>query len=92
MTKIARPVAVASSPIHQHDCEDCMFLGSIDGKDMYHCAADGCYIKRTGSRPEQNGALSMDFAPFPPGTEYALAMEIHNRAGKNFQPKVYKTL
>lgn len=91
MTKIARPIRFATAPKFLHDCAECMFLGTVDGIDLYHCPGDGCYIKRTGDRPEQNGALSVDFAPFPPGTEYALALAIHNRAGKDFRPRVYTT-
>lgn len=92
MTKtlfVARAVRFATAPEFQHDCDQCMFLGTVDAVDMYYCPKDDCYIKRTGDRPEQNGAISLEFAPFPPGTEYALAIKIHERAGKDFRPRVW---
>jgi hypothetical protein len=29
-------------PLYEHDCDQCTFLGTFEGRDLYHCA---------GSRP-----------------------------------------
>lgn len=26
-----------STPIHEHDCDRCKFLGSFNGEDLYYC-------------------------------------------------------
>ena len=36
-------------PLHKHDCERCMFLGSINGMDGYYCPTGETYILRFSS-------------------------------------------
>ena len=36
---------MTTQPLHNHDCESCIFLGSINGADLYVCKA---YHQRDG--------------------------------------------
>jgi hypothetical protein len=63
------------APRFEHDCEECQFLGSLDGQDLYACkTARGVeYCARFGDEPHQYGSLG---SMCPPGTPYALAQAL----------------
>jgi len=37
-----------SKPIHVHDCDECVYLGSEDGCDLYYCDREPTLIARYG--------------------------------------------
>jgi len=71
------------SPTFTHDCEDCLFLGSLDGDDLYVCK-DG-YTRRFGNDGEQCGSLG---SLAPAGTPYAFAAKL---AQSGRPPHAYTT-
>jgi hypothetical protein len=38
----------ANSPKFTHDCNACVFLGHLDGNDLYICDGDPAYVARFG--------------------------------------------
>ena len=40
-----------SKPIHQHDCDRCVFLGTLDQRDLYFCPGEPTVIARRSSDP-----------------------------------------
>jgi hypothetical protein len=38
-----------AQPLHKHDCDNCEFLGIINGKDAYYCPTGGTFILRHSS-------------------------------------------
>ena len=50
------PVAEKQKPLYQHDCEDCIYLGSDEIRDYYFCLGhsandSGTLIIRLGNYP-----------------------------------------
>jgi hypothetical protein len=46
-------------PQFEHDCEDCKFLGSYDGRDLYFCPGGGPTIiaRRSSDPPDYSSGL-----------------------------------
>ena len=44
--KVAKLVARNVKPIHEHDCPLCMFVGRLDGMDLYICQKPGQSVYR----------------------------------------------
>lgn len=84
MVKIAKLVSRNVKPAHSHDCEQCRFLGSLNGEDLYFCPNDGSYVRRTSSEPSDCGSLG-DLTP--EGTAYNLARVIRER---RLPPNAYR--
>ena len=65
-------------PVHDHDCEGCIFVGSDvpwDGEprcnqvDLYVClqpSGDHCLIRRYSSEGSQYGCVTLSWNPLPP--------------------------
>lgn len=88
---IAKLIGRSVRPIFEHDCEDCRFLGRLDGKDLYVCKQgstrdDPALVIRFGSEPAWNSAARIQDAQ--PGSAYALARELSRRNG---EPNSYIT-
>jgi hypothetical protein len=84
----AKLVSRNVSPIHSHDCNQCRFVGRLDGKDLYVCRKPGLpieYIARFGSTDREYTSLG-DWTP--EGTEYNLAKQIEAR---RLPPNQYRT-
>lgn len=65
----ARKVQSNILPRFEHGCDRCLFLGSLDGSDLYYCRACGDYIRRYGSEDWER-----DVNPIPAkGTPLAFA-------------------
>lgn len=73
--KKATLVSTHAVPKFQHDCDNCEFLGSLDGKDLYACKTDRGveYSARFGDEPHQYGSLG---SMCPEGSPYALAQAL----------------
>lgn len=83
--RVARCVRKNVRPRYAHDCEDCVFVGSLDGKDLYVCSKTGEFVSRYGSGGPKYGSLG---GLTPPGTDYALAAKLAARGGT---PNAYVT-
>lgn len=87
---IARPVSkIAIRPQHDHDCDDCRFLGAAGTHDLYFCPGHGgAYIVRHSSRDYDNGSFGLDMGlPPPKGSLYALAAAI---VARKLPPRHYR--
>ena len=76
MKKLARLVARNIKPKFARDCEACLFVGRLDGQDLYLCGGDGSYLRRYGNEESQNGSLGR---MAPEGSAYALIRELVRR-------------
>ena len=76
------------TPLYQHNCERCVFLGSYDGSDLYYCKAtfghpQGTVIARHSSEGiDYNSGLftAMQVAPDEPNRELRALGEAYRRA------------
>lgn len=74
--KTAKLVARMVRPLYQHDCDECRFLGRLDGKDLYCCSRTGEFTARHGNEDHQYGSLG---TLTPEGTQYSLARQLLDR-------------
>ena len=54
------------TPIYEHDCDKCVFLGNYDGHDLYYCPAGvrGTVIARfSGGGPDYSSGLPFGRRP-----------------------------
>ena len=87
---IAKLTARNVRPLHTHDCTACVFLGILDGLDLYACK-DGSLIRRFGERSSY-GSLPADIAP-PAGSPYAFAAVLLARSAvPGFTPNTYRSV
>lgn len=63
-------------PCFAHDCQDCQFLGRLNGEDLYCCKRDGSYVRRYGHLGSEFGSAG-EYAP--EGSPYALAKILWER-------------
>lgn len=87
MTKKAKLVSTHAVPKFAHDCDNCEFLGSLDGHDLYACRTERGveYSVRFGDEGHQYGSLG---SLCPEGTPYALAQALlarRNCVGASFR-------
>ena len=80
----AKMVHGYAEPKFEHDCDQCRFLGRLDGEDLYVC--QGGYTRRFGDEPHANGSLG---ELTPPGTPYAFAAALQER---DLPPAEYRTV
>ena len=81
-TKRAQLVSANPAVPHfAHDCDQCKYLGRLNGEDLYYCPQDDTFIRRFGDRDEENGAMAADLAwgGYIPGTPYAFASLVQAR-------------
>lgn len=95
---LASIIARNVRPCFKHDCKHCVFLGSLDGQDLYVCTAHGgtTYQRRMSSRPDHYGSVDAPSVPLlAKGSPYALAAALdairHSR-GKGFRANAYRTV
>ena len=91
--KIARPISkLTVRPQHDHDCNKCNFIGSLDGADLYYCpvlGGDASIIVRRSSEPSDNSAWGLDWGKPPAGSPLAAAFAILARGNP---PRAYRTV
>jgi hypothetical protein len=73
--KKARMVSTHAVRKFVHDCDNCEFLGTLDGQDLYACKTERGveYSARFGDEGHQYGSLG---SLCPEGTPYALAQAL----------------
>lgn len=47
-----------AEPRHQHDCEECVFLGTHERYDLYYCKANPTVIARYGTEGDYLSGLA----------------------------------
>ena len=82
-TKRAQLVSANPAVPHfAHDCDQCKYLGRLNGEDLYYCEGHDEFIRRFGDDGPDYGAMPAD-AIFGThqftGTPYALASQLHLR-------------
>ena len=75
--KVARLIKENVRPFYKHDCDQCVFLGRLDGKDLYVCNETN-FIGRFGDKPRQYGCM-VDHTPT--GTTYSFAKQLKRKFG-----------
>lgn len=83
--KIARRTAPAARPAFTHDCEECRFVGTLDGQDLFICGS-GEYTRRFGNAPHECGSLGRIA---PEGSAYSLIRALVER---KLPPAAYVTV
>jgi len=83
--KTAKLVTRRIRPLYRHDCDECRFLGRLDGKDLYCCSRTGDFTARFGSGESQYGSLG---TLTPGGSPYSLARQLLDR---RLPPNEYMT-
>jgi hypothetical protein len=80
-------MAASEAPMYEHDCDDCIFLGRADGRelyngvevvDLYYCPNSwehGSYVMRTG-----NDGPEYQSGPLANGTGWGPNDEVYRRA------------
>lgn len=80
------------APSHEHDCDRCKLIGSLDGKDLYYCPVFGGnaeVVVRSSSEPSDVSAWGLDWGMPPAGTHLAAAFAI---LARGVQPHAYRTI
>lgn len=73
MTTVAHIVARNVNPTFKHDCCRCVFLGKLDGKDLYFCPGEESVVIRNGSNEPQYCSLYVGIVDqLPNGSPYKL--------------------
>jgi hypothetical protein len=91
MTKIAKLVARNVNPRFSHDCARCLFVGQLDGEDLYACGAGGeaSLVRRFGDDGPDYGSLPAEFRP--EGSAYALAGKLADLVCDGAAPSAWRT-
>lgn len=74
--RLARLVRRQVSPVFRHDSESCVFLGRLDGQDLYFYPPAGTLLGRFGNEPHEHRILGESS---PEGSPYSLARELMRR-------------
>lgn len=76
--KKAKLVCKNVKPVHEHDCDNCKFVGRLNGQDLYACVTPRGveYSARYGSDGPQYSSLG-SFTPEE--SPVALAKALHER-------------
>lgn len=65
------------APKHDHDCDCCVFLGSLNGTDHYFCPSQGELVQRLSSRDDDYRSMPLAVVrqiPAPHHYELTLAL------------------
>lgn len=94
-TTIAKLIARNVSPTFAHDCPHCLFLGTLDGCDLYYCPRTAnrfgeiCY--RHGNDGPAYGALPLNLASAcrGDGSPYSLILALVDRFAASGHPSAW---
>jgi hypothetical protein len=65
---------LTSTPLYDHDCDACTYLGTVDGHDLYFCdGTDKTLIARYGIDGDYKSGLHMVGCDFHISTAYRVA-------------------
>jgi hypothetical protein len=95
--RIAKLTARNVRPVYAHDCNICIFLGALNGNDLYFCPApsprdESSVIARFGARDEEYKSLPEDsVSHLPVGSilKFVAVLTEKYRKTANFVPNAY---
>ncbi len=74
-------------PLHQHDCDECQFLGQNVERgtvyDLYYCPPQDTYIARHGVDGEYGSCSSVFAHRYEENTPIGQAVALHKLGPKN---------
>ena len=69
-----------TTPIHQHDCDNCKYLITTNDMDMYYCDQGGhgdTIVRRFGSEPEEYGSSGLRLHSINPEVALGMLVAVH---------------
>ena len=69
-----------TTPIHQHDCDNCKYLITTNKMDMYYCDQGGwgdTIVRRFGSEPEEYGSSGLRLDSINPEVALGMLVAVH---------------